>query len=293
MRTIGIIGTGDMGSGVARALTRAGFRVVADLTRRSVHSRDLAAQAGIEDVGRLARVIEDSELVLSIVPPAAARAVAEAVASRMPEDAPAFADCNAIAPAHVRELAHRFDGLAPFVDVGIVGRRPDRETEIGTRFYVSGSARERVLDLDVAGIRFIDMGPEVGRASAIKMAYASLNKGVDALLTAVLLAAERLGVRPELATELGWSQRQLLERMRARVPFLAATSERFAPEMLEIARAYSDAGVTSRFHEGAAWVYSQLAKSSLATETRATLPADRSLDEAIAAFAEAAFRDPP
>jgi 3-hydroxyisobutyrate dehydrogenase-like beta-hydroxyacid dehydrogenase len=288
MRTIGIIGAGDMGSGVAAAFVRAGFRVVGDLAGRSAHSRALAAQAGLEDVGSLARVLTESELVLSIVPPAVAGDVARDVlaATSIPALTP-FADCNAIAPATVLELARAFAGMRPFVDVGIVGRPPAKEGDVGTRFYVSGPERHRVLALEVPGIRMIDLGEAVGRASAIKMVYASLNKGVDALLTAVLLAAERLDVRGELMTELERSQRRLLERMESRVPYLAATAARFAPEMREIAKTYRDAGLTGQFHEGAAWIYTQLARSSLACETRATLPDARSLDEAIAAFAAA------
>lgn len=288
MRTIGIVGAGDMGSGVAGALVRAGFRVVADLTERSAHSRALAARAGVEDVGTLAAVLAGSELVLSIVPPAAAREVAERVrAAGLPTP---FADCNAIAPATVAALARTFDGVAPFIDVGIVGRPPAQEPGSGTRFYVSGRERERVLALDVPGIRMLDMGEPIGRASALKMVYASLNKGVDALLVAVLLAAEELDVRAELMTEIAGSQARLLERMHARVPFLAATAERFAPEMREIARTYADAGLTPQLHEGAAWVYEQLARSTLARETRATQPVERSLEAAVAAFAAALTR---
>lgn len=280
-----------MGSGVAAALVRAGWRVVSDLTRRSAHTRSLAERAGVEDVASLAAVLAESELVLSIVPPAAAASVvADVRAACGPRARPAFADCNAIAPASLKALAATLDDELAFIDVGIVGRPPDHEPD-GTRMFVSGAARARVLELDVPGLQMHDMGPELGRASAIKMAYAGLNKGVDALLTAVLLAADRLAVRAELLDELERSQPRLLERMRARVPYLAATAARFAPEMREIAATYTDVGLTGQLHEGAAWVYEQLARSTLAAETRASLPSSRSLDAAVAAFA-AALPDP-
>jgi hypothetical protein len=51
--------------------------------------------------------------------------------------------------------------------------------------------------------------------------------------------------------------------------------------MREIAATYRDAGVTPKFHEGAEWVYARLAATPLAAETRATLPAQRTLDEAL------------
>jgi 3-hydroxyisobutyrate dehydrogenase-like beta-hydroxyacid dehydrogenase len=147
-----------------------------------------------------------------------------------------------------------------------------------------------VLDLDVEEITFVDLGSDVGTASAMKMAYSALNKGTDALLTSVLLAADRLGVREPLMRELAFSQVEALERMEARVPFLGATAKRFAPEMAEIARTYESVGVTSQFHRGAEWVYELIATTPFANETRATQPLERSLDEALAVLAAALER---
>jgi 3-hydroxyisobutyrate dehydrogenase-like beta-hydroxyacid dehydrogenase len=204
---------------------------------------------------------------------------------------PAFVDCNAVAPATVRAIERVIAPTgAAFVDVGIVGRGPQPGGE-STRFYVSGTARRTVLDLAVAGIELLDMGAEIGAASALKMAYAALNKGTDAFYAAVLLAAERLGVRPMLMRELEHSQAEALARMRARVPFLAATAERFAPEMAEIAATYESVGMTPAFHRGAEWLYALLATTPLAAETRATLPRERSLDAALAVFSAALDRE--
>jgi 3-hydroxyisobutyrate dehydrogenase-like beta-hydroxyacid dehydrogenase len=287
--TIAVVGTGDMGSAVGGALVRSGYRVVTAGQGRSAASAALAAKAGIEDVGSLAAAVRAATLVLSIVPPAAARSFAAEAVRAMRETGarPAFADCNAVAPATVREIeALVAPSGAPFVDVGIVGRGPAPGRE-RTRFYVSGGARGAVLGLRVPQIEIADLGADVGTASALKMAYSSLNKGFDALLTTVLLAAERLGVRPALMRELAGSQAEALARMQGRIPFLAATAKRYAPEMAEIAATYASVGVTPDFHRGAEWLYALLATTPLATETRATLPRERSLDEAVAMFAAA------
>jgi 3-hydroxyisobutyrate dehydrogenase-like beta-hydroxyacid dehydrogenase len=289
--TIAVIGTGDMGSAVGGALVRAGLRAVTDGSGRSEQSRALAAAAGIEDLSSLAAVVREADAVLSIVPPVEARAFAAeaAAAMRVADARPVFVDCNAVAPATVQAIARVFASLdAPFVDVGIVGRGPAPGVEPPTRFFVSGpAARGVLLGLDVPGIRTIDMGEEIGAASAIKMAYAALNKGTDALHAAVLVAAERLGVRAELMRELELSQKEALKRMRARVPYLAATAQRFAGEMAEIAATFDAAGVTPLIHRGAQRVFEELAATPLARETRATLPAQRSLDEALAVFCTA------
>ncbi len=290
--TIAVIGTGDMGSAVGGALVRAGFRIVTDLTQRSAQSRALAASSGINDLGSLREVVRSADLLLSIVPPARAHSFAESAAAAMAATGarPVFVDCNAIAPSTVRSIAGLFAALGtPFIDAGIVGRGPTPGVQPPTRFFVSGPAqRHKLLDLDVAGIRMIDMGEEIGAASAIKMAYAALNKGTDALHAAVLVAAERLGVRGELMRELELSQAEALTRMRSRVPYLAATAERFAGEMAEIATTFDAVGVTPLFHRGAQQTYEVLAATPLGMETRATLPEQRSLDEALAVFAATA-----
>jgi 3-hydroxyisobutyrate dehydrogenase-like beta-hydroxyacid dehydrogenase len=310
-RMVAILGSGEMGSAVATAFARAGYRVVTDLSGRSARSRGLAARAGVVDLGSLAAVVQQAELVLSIVPPAAAYRCAEEVAAAMRavRSAPAFADCNAVAPATVRRIARVFESTrrspershgsslgtpaesssaAPFIDAGIVGRAPKPGGE-RTRFYVSGAARRALLDVAVAvaEIEVVDMGEEIGAASALKMAYAALNKGTDALHTAVLLAAARLGVLPALLEECEASQADALARMKARVPFLASTAARFTGEMAEIASTFAAAGVTPDFHRGAEWVYARLASTPLAAETRETSPRERSLDAALAVFSAA------
>ena len=292
-----MIGTGDMGHAVGGALVRAGYRVVTAGDGRSAHSRQLAAGAGIEDLRSLDAVVRAADLLLSIVPPAAAPSFAASVARaiRSTDAQPVFADCNAVAPATVKEVAATIaPSGAPFVDVGIVGRGPGPAGE-RTRFYVSGAARAAVLALATPELELIDLGAEIGTASAMKMAYSSLNKGTDALLAAVLLAAERLGVRAPLLRELELSQVEALKRMRARVPFLGATAKRFAPEMAEIAKTYASVGVTPEFHRGAEWLYALVATTPYAAETRATQPKERSLDETIAvltAALERQVRDP-
>jgi hypothetical protein len=122
------------------------------------------------------------------------------------------------------------------------------------------------------------------------MAYSALNKGTDALLTAVLLAAERLDVRAPLMRELAGSQAEALRRMHARVPFLGATAKRFAPEMQEIAKTYESVGVTPLFHRGAEWLYALIASTPLGEEARALQPKQRSLDAALAVYLAALDR---
>ena len=125
--TVAVVGTGDMGHAVGGALVRAGYRVVTAGAGRSALSQQLAAKSGIEDVGSLEAVMRSAQLVMSIVPPAAAPSFAASAARAMQAAGarPVFADCNAVAPATVAAIASAIAPTgAPFVDVGIVGRGP-------------------------------------------------------------------------------------------------------------------------------------------------------------------------
>jgi 3-hydroxyisobutyrate dehydrogenase-like beta-hydroxyacid dehydrogenase len=285
-QTVAVIGTGDMGAAVGAALARAGYRVITDSSHRSEQSRARASRAGILDVGSLDAAVREADLMLSIVPPAAAFGFAHAVAAalRSTRAQITFVDCNAVAPETVRAIAALFESSnSRFVDAGIVGRGPGPGGE-RTRFYVSGAARRAVLDLDVSEIALVDLGDRVGDASALKMTYAALNKGTDALHACLLLAALRLGVLDPLLKECGASQPQALARMKARTPFLGATAARFTGEMNEIAKTFASVGVTPDFHRGAEWVYALIATTPFAAETRETAPRERPLEAALAVY---------
>ena len=280
--TIAILMPGDMGHAVGGALLRHGHDVVTCLDGRSDRTRALSEKAGLRDADSLDAAIGEAGLVLSILPPASALAQAVAVAEAMGRTGatPPYADCNAVAPGKVRDIAAVIEAEgAPFIDAGIIGLKPDDGP--GPRFYVSGADTGPMEALDGKGFQVMPIGREVGRASALKMCYAGLTKGTWTLHTAVLLAAEALGLAQELKDELRHSQSQAWAQMEARVPGLAADSERWIGEMEEIARTFAEAGVTPGFHEGAAAVFRLLAETPFAAESRETLDETRTLEETV------------
>lgn len=285
LKTIGLMSPGDMGHGVGRALVAEGYRVITDLTGRSERSRKFAAAAGLIDAGSLAAIMKEADLVLSIMPPGAALGFAEeaAAAMRQAARAPAFADCNAVSP----ETAERIGAViqaagAPFIDAGIIGPPPGRGAP---RFYTSGPAANVLDELDGKGLIVKNMGPVIGRASAIKMVYAGMNKGIHALVTGTMIAAHRLGLTDALLWELERSQKAIHDRVTGAMPWLATDAERWAPEMDEIAATFESVGVTGDFHHGAAAVWRLLAQTPLAAETRETVDKSRSVKAALDIFA--------
>ena len=285
-KTIGILGPGDMGHAVGRALRDRSYRPLTCLAGRSSRTRKLAAAAGFDDSANLAALVDAADLVLAILPPAAAEGLAGNVATAMAvaNAFPPYVDCNAVSPATVRAIGDVINAVgAPFIDAGIIGLAPGKDTP---RFYVSGPDTDPMEALDGCGFTVRPIGAEIGRASGLKMCYAGLTKGTWTLQTSVLMAAEALGLSAELKEEFAFSQQAQLAIMEARVPRLPADSERWIGEMEEIAATFRDAHVTPAFHDGAAEVFRLLARTPFAQETRETMDSERTLEEAVRVYVE-------
>lgn len=298
-QTVAVQSAGDMGHAVGAVLRESGLRVVTSLRGRSELTRERAKRAGIEPVGDLDGVVACADLVLSILPPAAAPAFARALKDAMCRTGrrPLFADANAIAPATALGIAREIGAAGgDFVDAGLIGRPPSGGGP-ATRLYVSGPRAQELESLALGGPRGAldvrQLGDAIGRASGLKMAYASLTKGTMTLHTAVLIVAQRLGLFPELGRELAESQPAAWKRMGV-IPFLPADAGRWIGEMREIASTYREAGVPSGFHEAAEEVFRLLGETPFAAETRESLDRSRTLEQTVsvlAALLEQAQRD--
>src|SRR5688500_2613731 len=98
--TVALFSPGEMGHAIGRVLGLRGLRVVAALEGRSARTVELARTAAIEDAGTLGAAVEQADLVLSVLPSAAAKPLAGDVARRLKPGA-LFVECNALAPQHV------------------------------------------------------------------------------------------------------------------------------------------------------------------------------------------------
>jgi 3-hydroxyisobutyrate dehydrogenase-like beta-hydroxyacid dehydrogenase len=286
METIAILMPGDMGHGIGRALAGHGHKVITCLEGRSERTRGLAAAAGLEDTGDLESLTRQADIILSILPPARALGQAQAVAEAMRASGarPVYVDCNAISPGTAQQVGEAIAAAdAPFIDAGIIGLAPGKGGR--TRIHVSGPDTTPMEALDGKGFEVIPLGQGIGRASALKMCYAGLTKGTWTLHTAVLLAGEMLGVSRELHDEFEISQQAALAAMERMVPRLPADSGRWIGEMEEIATTFSEAGVPSGFHEGAAEIFRILERTPFASETRETMDADRTVEESVSVYA--------
>ena len=276
-----VIAAGAMGSAVARRMHERGATVRTSLAGRSAASARRAAEAGMVAVASDRELVEGVDIVLSIVPPGDAVALAErlqpalAAASRKP----LYIDCNAVNPTTVaRIVAVLAPSGAPFVDGGIIGAPPKREGA-GPRFYLSGQAAKQAAILRDYGVDVRLLEGPVGAASALKMSYAGITKGLTALGTAMMLGAAANGSATALLAELAESQPNLLAYLRRSVPDMSPKAYRWVAEMREIAGFLADDSGASQIYQGMAGLYQSIAKA--ATEPRGPGNAISTLDDVL------------
>jgi 3-hydroxyisobutyrate dehydrogenase-like beta-hydroxyacid dehydrogenase len=256
--TIAVIAPGAMGSAVARRLADRGATVLTSLAGRSEETRHRAAAAGMIDADDEALV--RSDVILSILPPNDALALAERFVAPLTRAArkPIYADCNAIDV----ETAHRIAATlaptgAPFVDGGIIGPPPGPKAD--PTFYFSGEAARLLAPLADLGLTVRVMDAPIGAASALKMSFAGINKGMTLLAAAMVLGATRAGAADALRTELADHHPVILERIVRGVPDMFPKAYRWAPEMEEIAAFLGEDAAARQIFEGMAALCRRLA----------------------------------
>ena len=249
--TIGLLHPGEMGAALGAVLAGRGYTVVWASDGRSAETRRRAEEARLEDVSTVAELVGRSDVVLSVCPPHAARAVAESVVGL---DG-LYVDANAVAPATARELGATIEAAgAACVEGGIVGS-PPREPGT-TRFYLSGDRADEVAALfEATAVDARVVSTEAGAASAVKVAYAAWTKGTAAMLLAIRELARAEDVEAALLDEWRLSIPELPHRSERAAESARAKGWRWIGEMEEIAAAFAAHGLPDGFHRAAADVY--------------------------------------
>ena len=242
--SVGILHPGAMGAQVAKQVVGTGAEVWWVESGRSAESRARAEAAGLRSVGSVEELAARSEIILSVCPPAAALDVAGSVAAT--PFAGIYVDANAISPEHADDVAALFTGRARVVDGGIVGGPPRKTGD--ARLYLSGSdteAVETIRALFAATVLepHVLPGP-VGRASALKLAFASYNKISYVLAAQAFALASGHGVLDELLELAADKVPGTLLARPSQVTTAGPRAWRWAPEMEEIAAACAAVGVT-------------------------------------------------
>jgi putative dehydrogenase len=257
---VAVIAPGMMGGAVGGRLVENGLKVLTSLTGRSAETAARAKQYGLtassdEEIAR-------ADFILSILPPGDAVALAKRFAPALTasNSKPVFVECNALSPRTAERVAAVIAPTrSPFVDAGIIGA-PPKTGDKGPRFYASGPAAPRFVALKQYGldVRLLD-GP-LTAASAMKMSYAGITKGTQALAAVMMLAATRAGTGDALFAELSGSQAPMLAWLKRSLAMMPPKAYRWIAEMHEIADFVGEDPAGHELYTGAAHFYEQIAE---------------------------------
>jgi 3-hydroxyisobutyrate dehydrogenase-like beta-hydroxyacid dehydrogenase len=283
---VAVIAPGMMGAAVGRRLVTCGVKVLTALAGRSQDSVARANEAGMTAASE--EEIASADFILSILPPGDAVALAQrfAPALKVSNAKPVYVDCNAINPATVERVAAAIAPTGcPFVDAGIIGSPPPpiapaqtaeaRARLSGPRLYASGPAAPRFATLRQYGLDIRVLDGEISAASALKMSYAGITKGTQAIGAAMMLAATRAGSADALFAELQGSQKEMLAWFKRALATMPPKAYRWVAEMQEIAGFVGEDPAAHELYQGAAHFYERIAED---------FAADKNAVAALAAF---------
>jgi putative dehydrogenase len=258
---VAVIAPGAMGAAVGKRLVDNGLKVLTSLTGRSRETAARAKAAGM--VAANDEEIAATDFILSILPPGDALALAERFVPLLKASnaKPVYVDCNAINPKTVERVAAAVAPTeCPFVDAGIIGQ-PPKPGDAGPRFYASGAAAPRFATLRDYGLDVRVLDGALSAASALKMSYAGITKGTQAIGAAMMLAATRAGSADDLFAELQSSQKELFPWLKRSLAQMPPKAYRWVAEMHEIAGFVGDDPAARELYEGAADFYEKFAEN--------------------------------
>ena len=244
---IAIMSIGEMGFHWAKLLKGHGVEVLTYDQDRGEVSRKRGENAGVKSVGSLTDLVRQSDLIVSIVVPSAAIDVAKKVAEAVKiagRKNLIFLDANAISPMTAEEIAKNLQPAGvSFVDGCIIGSAARMGK--GTIVYVSGPEANHLQILEKFNIPVKVLGASTSQASAFKVVYAGLTKGLQGLFCELLMGARRFGLLQEIRAQYDESFPGLLDKVSSSIVGLSIHAGRRAEEMDELKRTFNHFGMRS------------------------------------------------
>lgn len=198
MNKIGILYPGGLGSALGAAILKAGGIPTTCLSERSYSTRLRAQSIGFAIVQSLEKIAQECELVISLVPPSSALDAARrfsgcfAATDRSGGAKPLFLDANSVGPQTKRRIGEIMsDAGISCLDGAFFG--PANRIGRDNLLALSGPCVEQIRPLMAGILEVRVMGPEIGQASAAKMALAMVTKALPALFLEMGCAAQKSG----------------------------------------------------------------------------------------------------
>ena len=252
---------GNMGLSVGIYLLKSGFKVLTNIDGRSEKTIKNVKSTNIKNTTQSDLVMK-SDIILSIIPPDSSVQVAQQLSelSQLNSKPITYVECNAISPNTTQFIEKSFMTKAfknsKYIDGSIIGTAPNDTYK--PNLYISGKYANDIESLKSQAFKIINLGRNLEAASSIKMCYASLTKGTNALWISLLLLSEKLNIFNELIEEFDYSQKESLIKMKNQIPKLPSKSGRWIAEMREIASTYKSQSLHSGSFDNSSYIYNLL-----------------------------------
>jgi 3-hydroxyisobutyrate dehydrogenase-like beta-hydroxyacid dehydrogenase len=235
--SVGFIGFGEAGFHIAKGLNSEGVAHMSlchnrkNDPDRTALVKSHAQEAGVEYMNTAKEVIEKSDIILSVVTPSAAVAVAEELSIYLkPEKI--YIDLTSSFPEDIKVIASLVtSNSAKFVDGAIMGAVPMHGHKV--LIYVSGpQAKDAMQLLNSVGMNLKNIGDEPGQASSTKLIVSIASKGFGALLLEILQASHHFGVTEQVFSALEKSyEKGLPAYINRSIGSCAIDADKWASEM--------------------------------------------------------------
>jgi 3-hydroxyisobutyrate dehydrogenase len=202
MTTVAVLGTGLMGSGMARSMARAGLRVTA-WNRTAEKARPLE-QSGVSVAPDPRSAVRGADVVVTMLFDGAAVAQVMGSALAAVDEQAVWAQCATVGLEATDRLARMAEdrGVA-FVDSPVLGTRAPAEK--GELIVLAGgpsAVRERVAPVfEAIGSRTVWVGDSPGAGHRLKLAANAWVLSVTGATAQSIGLAEKLGVEPAMFLE--------------------------------------------------------------------------------------------
>lgn len=196
---IAIISLGDMGTQISRVLIENKFRVITAGEGRSEKTLENIHNTGVENTGSLKDTVEKAEVIISLTSPERSLRLAENIAMCLKDsqNRPLYIDLNSNTSAVALLIEKLLTQIhIPFLNGAVMGTSKD--IPYTAELVISGVNRNKFFDLFGNLFKIKDAGEKTEAASAYKLLFSLVNKGVNALFFETMTAAAHFGILDEL-----------------------------------------------------------------------------------------------
>lgn len=262
--TIGLLFPGDMGLAIAEVLLKNNFRVITTSKGRSQKTIDNIKNTDIEDLTSLQQVVDESDVILSINSPNKSVEIAEKINNCISNSFKnkIFIDLNSNTPESVTKIDQIFSlNNTTFINGAVLGASKDMDKD--SVIVLSGKSRKQIIDLFEGIFKTKDAGENIESASAYKLLFSLVNKGINAVFFEVMAAASRYGIVDELNTSLQIYLPGTFEDLKKTTPTYIDNIERRMHEMQGLSEMQQNQGLPNNISSAAAKTFGLITQSEI------------------------------